>query len=328
MRDFEGALSDATRDLGASMPDDVARRLRARVQRGPARRRVRWERVGVLVGVLAVVGAAMLRGSEPRLLGGFTVAQVSADFSARVQTAWVSVSAGQGVLRDESLDCTMELVAPARLRRLSDGVELAAGTLTLDVNHDRPRASPFRVRVSHGDLEVLGTRFTVTQRHDGGEVTLHRGSIRFRDAAGQTRVLSPGQRLSWPLPAELRAERPVVAPAPQPKRAREKTAPKPLEAPAKFDAEALLERIAVLRSRGQYEEAVTALASALQTRADERLSFELGAILTRQLRDATRACEHWSAHRARFERGRYEREISLARAELRCASFGGGNLGR
>lgn len=309
-RDFTASLSAATDGLGERMPDEVTRRLRARLGRGGTARRVRWGRVAGVAVVVLALGLLTARDECPPL--------------APLQLAVSPATPGEGeawstgVVRDETLGSVLELDGPAKLRRTSEGVELFFGAVTLDVNHDVVRAVPYRVRVSHGLIEVLGTRFTVVQRWDGGEVTLHRGSIRFTAQDGQTRLLAPGETLRWPLapPASVkRAVRPRPRPAPP-------ATPQVAQVPA-FELEAFLERVAVLRSRGQYEEAVVTLAQALRSPhaagTDERLSFELGAILSRQLHDSGRACEHWRAHRERFERGRYESEIAAARSELRCA---------
>jgi len=334
-RDFNAALGEAAKDLGAGMSDDAARRVRARLEGGPGRRRrrVRWGRVGGVGAVvaLAIVAAVSLRAERLTTLGGFEVAQASADLAATASASRVTISAGHCTLRDEALGSELQVEGPARLARLADGVEVASGTVELDVDHGRARPAPFRVRVSHGTIEVLGTRFTVTQREEGGEVTLHRGSIQFRADDGRVRLLSPGESLSWPLPPEAKPEPPAPPPPlpvePLPAKPTVTAPPKPpstpVEAQKPFDAEALLDRIAVLRSRGQYAEAVTALDEALREHhapaTDERLSFELGAILTRQLHDAPRACAHWRAHRERFPKGRYETEIAQARSELHCA---------
>jgi transmembrane sensor len=80
----------------------------------------------------------------------------------------------------------------------------------------------------------------------------------------------------------------------------------------------------VLRSRGHYEAAVQALTSALaedlRAPTRERLSFELGAILSRRLADPARACAHWSRHRTQFPSGRYDEEILQTHVQLGCPS--------
>ena len=50
----------------------------------------------------------------------------------------------------------------------------------------------------------------------------------------------------------------------------------------------------------------------------ERISFEIGAIWTHQLRDRSAGCSHWAEHTRRFGEGRYRDEVHKARATLRC----------
>jgi transmembrane sensor len=104
----------------------------------------------------------------------------------------------------------------------------------------------------------------------------------------------------------------------------EPAAPPPPEKPAATaeSPETLLDRIAVLRSRGRYQEAAAALGTALRGNlapaTRERLSYELGSILTHQLGDPRRACDHWRDHARRFGAGRYDREVRQAMARLGC----------
>jgi transmembrane sensor len=77
----------------------------------------------------------------------------------------------------------------------------------------------------------------------------------------------------------------------------------------------------VLRSRREYEAAARQLRQALRTQPPatrERLSFELGSLLTYQLRDARRACAHWAWHRGQYAPGRYQAEVQRAMASLQC----------
>jgi hypothetical protein len=82
-------------------------------------------------------------------------------------------------------------------------------------------------------------------------------------------------------------------------------------------------RVAELRSRGLYAEAAAELGRALRAGydggAEERLSFELGSILTHHIGDRARACRHWTAHLRRHGGGRYSREIALAEATAGCS---------
>ena len=88
------------------------------------------------------------------------------------------------------------------------------------------------------------------------------------------------------------------------------------------DAQWLLEEVDVLRSRGEYPEAVRLLDKGLgglvSAATRERFSFELGSILSYQVGDRTRACAHWEKHRAQFRGGRYAREVDAAREKVKC----------
>jgi transmembrane sensor len=52
----------------------------------------------------------------------------------------------------------------------------------------------------------------------------------------------------------------------------------------------------------------------------ERLSFELGSLLTHQLHDARRACAHWAWHERSFRGGIYRDEVARSRDALKCES--------
>ncbi len=331
-RDFKAALGEANRVVEEAHGAQATERVRERLRKGsPRRRRVRWGRVAGAAAAmgLAVMGAVSVRAPE-RSFGRYTV--LEGDLGGRVDGALLAVRSGHGVLRDEGLGAELEVSAGTQLRSLDDGVELVTGQLSLDVDHSRARAVPFRVRVSHGAIEVLGTRFVVVQRAGAGEVTLLRGSIRFVADDGQRRVLTPGETLQWPLPAVAVEPAPPpppptpippVPPLAQPRPKVKPTAPLPVPAPAPaLDVGQVLDEVALLRSRGEYEEAVKRLTRALDVphapATDERLSFELGSVLGRQLHDAVRACTHWSAHLRRFPDGRYKAEVAQARVELRC----------
>src|SRR5262249_8729875 len=98
-------------------------------------------------------------------------------------------------------------------------------------------------------------------------------------------------------------------------------------APADATA-ALVERIAALRADGRYDELAGELRAALarETRplTRERLSFELGSVLSYHLPDRAAACAHWTAHRRLFADGRYAQEVADVEKALRCAGEGGG----
>src|SRR5262249_3733103 len=189
-----------------------------------------------------------------------------------------------------------------------------------------------------GALEVMGTRFQVSQRAQDGEVNLAEGALRFVGADGQQVMLSAGQSLRWPLPAPSPAPaappRPAPVPAPTPPRPPPPPAARPLgppPAPAAAAAppaeapEAIFERVAALRTRSRFSEAAAELERALRRpdlapAARERLDFELGSVLSDHLHDRARACAHWRAHRHEFPAGRYDREIDRVERRLGCSN--------
>lgn len=202
---------------------------------------------------------------------------------------------------------------------------------------DPPRAAPAAVLVSHGAIEIMGTAFTVVQEPAGGRVALREGSIRFQAADGRVVSLRPGEVLAWPLPPPAPLASPTpAAPAPPPALVPRSPAARP---PAAFAAPAaaatlpppaadlaLLDRIDELRSRRQFESAARALRRAIPVQPEpmrERLSFELGSLLTHQIGDARRACAHWARHDLRYPDGRYRNEVARARRGLGCPALSG-----
>ncbi len=335
-RDFEAALQGAMEHLGP-LPASADRRIRARLRgEAPARRSLRWGRLA-LAASLPVLAAVAVSRAAPRheSMGGFalTTRCEAAEEGGAVRIA----STGCG-LRDDALGSLATALGPAMVRRTGDGLEVLSGTVELEVDHDHPRAGPYRVRVSQGWIEVLGTHFTVVQGAVGGAVSLQRGSIRFRADDGRVVMLAPGESLGWPLPApalapapaslsvtpRLPPSPPVVAPKPRTWQGPPSStaASPPARSEPVASTESLLAELAELRARGRYEEAVRLLDAALREErvpaSRERLSFELGSILTRQIRDPRRACAHWRQHVAAFPLGRYEREVGAVREQLGC----------
>lgn len=277
--------------------------------------------------VMAVVGSGVHRpapaveepNATPRMLGAWTVE------GADCREAF---EAGDAVLRGRCrlLSATMSIETwdEARLHDGPHGVRVLHGAALFSVEKVAPGASPVRVEVSHGAIEVLGTRFTVEQAADGGHVDLFEGRIRFVDEHGSTEV-QPGQRLGWgaraPTPERVPGDPPAretaaVVDAGADGRAAEASgdaasAVEPRDRPSTRPADAarIIERVATLRARGQYRAAATVLRRALrrpwERRTAEVLSYELGRILERQLDDDEAACAHWRRHEARFGWGRY-----------------------
>ncbi len=349
-RDFRRALQEADqKNAEAGMPADVDRRLRERLGLVEApRRSTAWLPYALgacaVAAVLLVVGRAeLLQPQPPGAVGEFAVREASSDFKAEKVGDEVRITSGLATLVDEAEGISLSAATPGKLRKEPGGVRVVAGTFKTSVVKRKASSNPARVLVSGGAIEVLGTQFTVVQGAggEGGQVTLHEGSIRFVATDGRQVLLSPGQSLAWPLPPPAHAEAPAAVPEPPaamaPPAAADRTpaavkpaapvlrhpvVPASLPEPEAERIEDLLQRIDVLRSRGQFDAAAGELGKALlagySPSTRERLSFELGTIWSRAGSDPERACSHWREHSKRFPNGRYDREIALAVERLGC----------
>lgn len=271
-------------------------------------------------------------GVETRL-DGLLVSARSADLETAVEPdRTIEIRTGSCTLVDDVLGETISVVAPASLRREPQGLRVVQGAVLVSVEKRRPGTPPALILVSHGIIEVLGTRFSVVQGAWRGEVTLHEGEIRFQDLGGGSRPVAAGQRLEWPPPppsppavlSPPSAPESVAPPAPQlPVAKQKRPAMAPTAEPIVFsDPEDLLQQVDVLRSRGFYSEAARYLAHGLNTELPpatrERFSYEFGSILTYRLDDPKAACAHWAAHARRYPAGRYQTEVAQASAHLSC----------
>ena len=343
-RDFRSELQRADaawREQAAGAP---AARLDARLEASlRPRRRLRWSDLA-LVGAGAVVGALLvlwLHGGEaavtpapgPAPVGGFALAALPAEAAPPV------VALADGAVRVDSdalelVDAERQLRVTASagttLMREAKGVRLVQGQGVFQVAKQPQRPEPVRVLVSGGAIEVRGTRFTVTQGTDGaGHVTLEEGAIDFRFPSGRVKAIAPGETVHWPEePAELEPL-PDLPPAPPPAVDAPKPSPRSPANWTEFDrrlrSEATLRRVMALRQQGRWPECISELERALElpdaaygpgTR--ERLSWELGSVLTWQVKDVDAACWHWTIHLKMYPRGRYTLEVTRALAALEC----------
>jgi hypothetical protein len=178
---------------------------------------------------------------------------------------------------------------------------------------------------------VHGTRFSVNQRANGGDVTLYEGSITFHCPDGREIAVKPGQKLGWPVPPPPPVEEDRVPEAAAPVIDEDEIVPAP--APPQDPsadwrthdrlrrASVLLERIPKLRAAGEDAQALKELDAAMRqdlpAAARERLSFELGELLTKAW-ETERACRHWKDHAWRYPAGKFDEQVQAARAELSC----------
>lgn len=319
------------------MPPAVRARLWSRL-RDAREPKPAWRRRPVFWGLAASAAALafmvfFMRAPSARALGGLEVAWASADLMVREDATGVVIQGGEAALTDAARGITLRNQGPLVVRHEPSGVRLVSGRAEFSVNHRQPGAPPAVVLVSGGAIEVMGTRFTVEERGGEGTVTLHEGAIAFRGLSGGVVPVRVGQTLAWPVaePAEPVLHEPVLRePAPP-----ESGRPQPLATPSPKgastrvpsplvrapSAEEVLQELEVLRGRHEFEQAARYLEEAMRKQpvaTRERLSFELGSLLTYQLKDARRACPHWARHEQQFQRGHYAEAVQRARGALAC----------
>lgn len=307
--DFEGGLRELD-EGSADMPADADDRLRERLFRKQAPG-FRWWLPAAATAAALTVTLVICWPARDTAIGGFEVHPAPGARAELTAAGTVKAQAGSATLTDVAQQAELQLRAGAEVSRLGTGARVHRGMVRFDVVHTGKRAAAYQVEVSDGVIDVLGTAFSIEQREGGGSVALERGSIRFRGADGREVLLAPGESLEWPLPSP-----PAQGPADEP------AAPVAQKAPARepaLSSEAALEKVAVLRSRGRYEEAVAVLTRTLEqpglsASTRDRLRFEIGSILTHQLRDPVRACAWWSAHPSQ----RYGVEVDAAVQLLGC----------
>jgi len=281
-----------------------------------------------------VVGAIVLLWhsyrAEPRHLAGWVVTEASADIGATVgEDGLVEIRSGGCTLTDEAWGGSLRPEGNTRLKREGKAIRIVSGTIAVSVKPRAPGATAAEVLVSGGTIQVLGTRFTVTEDNGSGQVTLHEGRIRFlpADRGAAAVILARGESLKWPVQSATEAA-PSATDAPSaPGSAVPEHAKAPVRAPASSASarpvETLLERVAALRSRGQYRQAAEELAKALPPAGapgSESASYELGSILTYQLADRERGCAHWRRHDRQFAGGTFAAEVRRAQQKLGCAA--------
>jgi hypothetical protein len=332
--DFRKALLGELNE--APMPAAVEARLRSRLGGSIHARGTWWKYPAVALAACAagalLVFVALRPPRAPEQLGAMNVERASSGFEAVSVGNEIVVRKGDATLRDTRSGATVVVTRPGTLRHEPRGLRVVSGRVELSVDKRAPGAAPMRVLVSHGEIEVRGTKFSVDQLEGGGGAALlFEGRIVFRSEDGREVVLVPGQSVAWPLPP------PVAMPKD------DSFAAEPLEdalspLPAAPDAgpgadwsahdrllraHTLLERIPKLREEGRLKEAVAELEAAMKqdlpAPARERLSFELIDILANELWDNARACRCAKDHAWRYPAGRYEDEVVRIQEELSCA---------
>lgn len=138
-------------------------------------------------------------------------------------------------------------------------------------------------------------------------MSLFEGHLRVRTGEGVVHELTRSGRLEWSPPAKAprAGKRATLAPT------------------ADDGVAALLDEVAALRRAGSFAQAIARLRAAddrgWTDRSRQRVSYEIGALLERQLGDAAAARAHWLEHRRRFPGGRHDAIVARSLERLRCA---------
>lgn len=332
------------------MPLGARNRVRFAIRNHESGRQARWRRwvpaasffAGAAL-VLAVVGsqwapslelaevsapvASVAASQTPAAVGAFHVEGPSDDCLVRTVDDAAELAAHCSLV---AAHMTVQAWEDASVRTEGRNVRVRSGKVLFEVETVPPGDSPVEVGVSHGTIEVVGTRFAVEQQGAGGHVDLLEGKIRFHHPDGRVEDVLPGQRLSWGEPA-VEPTRPDIEAQPlaqaeviddsattlelQPQRRRSRGRGTDAQAAA------IIERVTELRANKRFGAAITELRRALRRSWDGRtaqvLSYELGELL-RAAEDPLGACEHFVAHQRKYPQGRYASAVDRVLARLEC----------
>lgn len=355
-RDFLERLTAADRSLGEErMPRASARRIAKRIS-AELEAQARPSRVGWIPMLTFVAGAALVMlflrwsteddaptpagdGAQPvtAVLVSGPDCRSQSDQTTEVWGA-CSLSAANPAMEIDTIEAS-HLEVDGRV------VHLRTGSALFDV--DKVHGEPVRIATPHGEIVVVGTRFRVVVDEGSSQVDLYEGRLEFHDPSGVVTPINAGQHVEFGRP-EAKAPAPVPAaaveaqpatpaiepPAPAPRHAqpdppaprqhREVPTPRPpkTQAPVERDAGPVIESAEKLRREGRYADAAATLRAALKRRWPKRtaevLSYELGRLLARRVRDHASACAHWRDHLRRFSGTRYRTQIERSLGKLEC----------
>jgi transmembrane sensor len=193
--------------------DSAQRQAFTRWQHADPEHRRAWQRLQQLQETFGAVPAerarAVLRDSpDPqrraalKMLGLLLVAGGSG-YLLQSQPLWRSTFAehrsGKGEIRhltlsdgtrlDLNSDSAIDVLFNAQERR----IRLITGEILLSSGHDTVR--PLIVETSSGDVQALGTRFSVREMDDGTQVSLYDGQLRISPKQGTSVLMNAGNRL-------------------------------------------------------------------------------------------------------------------------------------
>ncbi len=336
---------EAERDA-QGMPLGARNRVQLEIRQHESRRRAAWRRMVPLASfaagaalVLAVVGshwAPASQRSQPSSLAPLVaLGPTPVGFRVLGDACGPAANALPDTAVELSARCrlvaphaSVEVWEPSTVRMHGRDLTVEAGSVLVEVQPVSAGDEPVRVEVSHGTIEVIGTRFAIEQRAEGGHVDLLEGTIRFHGPGGRVVDVLPGERHSWGARDEPTLEDAVVssAAAELPQDAAGSAPPRRSSPPRtrrskEPSASAIIERVTELRAQRRYGAAVTELRRALRRSWDSRtaqvLSYELGELL-RATEDTLGACEHFADHQRTYPDGRYATAVDAVLGRLDC----------
>ncbi|QVM96045.1 FecR family protein [Pseudomonas sp. SORT22] len=174
--DPENARTFAEVELFWQQLEMPARRLH-KVKRGTAPRS--WGGWAVAASILLISGLVMLQ--LPLLQ------RLNSDVATAVgERRQIQLADGSRLTLDSASAVDIDLRGPVRTLRL------VQGQMFIEVTHD---GRPFVVDVDEAQVQVLGTRFSVSRGRDHDEVVLLKGKVEV-SSAGDKRMLAPGERVT------------------------------------------------------------------------------------------------------------------------------------
>ncbi|MEG0862051.1 MAG: FecR family protein [Pseudomonas sp.] len=139
-----------------------------------------WGGWAVAASILLISGLVMLQ--LPLLQ------RLNSDVATAVgERRQIQLADGSKLLLGSASAVDVDLRGPVRK------IRLVQGQMFIDVTHD---GRPFVVDVDDAQVQVLGTRFSVSRGRDRDEVILLKGKVEVSSSNGDKRLLDPGQRLT------------------------------------------------------------------------------------------------------------------------------------
>lgn len=270
--------------------------------KSPSRRPVLY--LAATAAIVLVMGAIWVAGPRPSPSPPEVTQVVFSPSHCGPATLTPKIRLAEGcTLRVSYPNLVIRALRDAEIEHTQRGLRVLQGELQFELQ-PALGAKPLAIMVAAGHIEGLTSRFRVRQDGAGpGSVEVLAGPIVFVGSDTARTVLSTKARHKW------LSEEPELPPAQWSK--------------ARIDREVAAASRA--RAEGEYEAARQRLTKLLKAPVGERvaeiMSFELGGLLERKIKDAEAACVHWRGHRGRFVGGRYAEQVQQRLNACRLGNF-------